>query len=110
LAYCVHKEIVRRGKAGISEQLTEEELVIIDLLTKPDMKLATATSVFDPRRANHTQHAKLRRSSPELVWLENFHCNRRRCYLPIIRAAAISLACAVAFQSILPLASFKVIF
>jgi hypothetical protein len=41
-AYCVHKEIVRRGKAGISEQLTEEELVIIDLLTKPDMKLAKA--------------------------------------------------------------------
>jgi len=39
-AYCVHKEI--RGKAGIPEQLTEEELVIIDLLTKPDMKLATA--------------------------------------------------------------------
>jgi type I restriction enzyme, R subunit len=36
------KRLSDEEKRGISEQLTEEELVIFDLLTKPDMKLAKA--------------------------------------------------------------------
>jgi type I restriction enzyme R subunit len=36
------RKLSEEEKRGISEQLTEEELAIFDLLTKPDMKLAKA--------------------------------------------------------------------
>src|SRR5205823_4370773 len=36
------KRLSDEEKRGIAEQLTEEELVIFDLLTKPDMKLSNA--------------------------------------------------------------------
>ncbi len=36
------KRLSDEEKRGISEQLTEEELAIFDLLTKPDMKLTNA--------------------------------------------------------------------
>ena len=36
------KKLSEEEKRGISENLTEEELVIFDLLTKPDVKLTNA--------------------------------------------------------------------
>lgn len=39
------KRLSEEEKRGIAEQLTEEELVIFDLLTKPDMKLSKAEEI-----------------------------------------------------------------
>jgi len=39
------KRLSEEEKRGIAEQLTEEELVIFDLLTKPDMKLTKAEEI-----------------------------------------------------------------
>ena len=39
------KRLSDEEKRGIAEQLTEEELVIFDLLTKPDMKLSKAEEI-----------------------------------------------------------------
>jgi hypothetical protein len=39
------KRLSEGEKRGIAEQLTEEELVIFDLLTKPDMKLTKAEEI-----------------------------------------------------------------
>ena len=39
------KRLSEEEKRGIAEQLTEEELVIFDLLTKPDMKLSKTEEI-----------------------------------------------------------------
>jgi type I restriction enzyme R subunit len=39
------KRLSDEEKRGIAEQLTEEEFVIFDLLTKPDMKLSKAEEI-----------------------------------------------------------------
>jgi len=54
-------------KRGLAEQLTEEELVIFDLLTKPDVKL-TKGEMADVKKAAKTLLAKLKAEKLVLDW------------------------------------------
>jgi type I restriction enzyme R subunit len=54
-------------KRGIAEQLTEEELALFDLLTKPDLKL-TQTEEQDVKRAAKTLLERLKKEKLVLDW------------------------------------------
>jgi type I restriction enzyme R subunit len=61
------KKLNAEEKRGLSEQLTEEELVIFDLLTKPEMKLTPAEEA-DVKKASKALLAKLKAEKLVLDW------------------------------------------
>jgi type I restriction enzyme R subunit len=61
------KKLNDEDKRGIAEQLTEEELVIFDLLTKPDIKL-TKQETADVKKVARTLLEKLKREKLVLDW------------------------------------------
>jgi type I restriction enzyme R subunit len=61
------KKLSDEEKRGLAEQLTEEELVIFDLLTKPDVKL-TDGEAADVKKAAKTLLAKLKAEKLVLDW------------------------------------------
>jgi len=61
------KRLSDEEKRGIAEQLTEEELVIFDLLTKPDMKLSKAEE-FDVKKVARELLETLKKEKLVLDW------------------------------------------
>ena len=61
------KKLSEEEKRGISENLTEEELVIFDLLTKPDVKLTKAEEL-DVKKAAKTLLETLKKERMVLDW------------------------------------------
>ncbi|MBA7602243.1 hypothetical protein ES703_09329 [subsurface metagenome] len=61
------QELNAEEKRGISEQLSEEQLTVFDLLTKPDMKL-TKTEVQQVKKVAKELLAKLKREKIVLDW------------------------------------------
>jgi type I restriction enzyme R subunit len=60
------KKLSEEEKRGISERLTEEELVVFDLLTKPDMKLTNA----EERQVKRVAKALLEKLKSEKLVLD----------------------------------------
>jgi type I restriction enzyme, R subunit len=63
------KKLSGEEKRGISEQLTEEELVIFDLLTKPDITL-TKPETAEVKKAAKSLLEKMKREKLVLDWRE----------------------------------------
>jgi len=61
------KKLNAEDKRGIAEQLTEEELVIFDLLTKPDITL-TKQETADVKKVARTLLEKLKAEKLVLDW------------------------------------------
>jgi type I restriction enzyme R subunit len=61
------KKLNAEEKRGIAEQLTEEELVIFDLLTKPEISL-TQTDEASVKKAAKALLAKLKQEKLVLDW------------------------------------------
>ena len=61
------KKLNEEDKRGIAEQLSEEELVIFDLLTKPDIKL-TKPETADVKKVARTLLEKLKNEKLVLDW------------------------------------------
>jgi len=61
------KRLSEEEKRGIAEQLTEEELVIFDLLTKPDMKLTKAEEI-EVKKVARELLEKLKKEKLVLDW------------------------------------------
>ena len=61
------KKLNQEDKRGIAEQLTEEELVIFDLLTKPEIAL-TKQEAADVKRVARTLLEKLKKEKLVLDW------------------------------------------
>jgi len=61
------KRLNEEEKRGLAEQLTEEELVVFDLLTKPDMMLTKAEEA-EVKKAAKALLAKLKAEKLVLDW------------------------------------------
>ena len=61
------KKLNEEDKRGIAENLTEEELVLFDLLTKPDVKL-TKQEEIDVKKAAKTLLESLKKEKLVLDW------------------------------------------
>jgi len=61
------QELTAEEKRGIAEQLSEEQLAVFDLLTKPDMKL-TKTEVQQVKKVAQGVLVKLKREKIVLDW------------------------------------------
>ena len=93
------KRLSDEEKRGIAEQLTEEELVIFDLLTKPNMKLSKAEEI-DVKRVAKELLETLKKEKLVLDWKKRQTTRNRPCGR-LSRPSALSTCQSLPSRSIL---------